>query len=112
MTADYTATLAATVTSTAKDAALSVSDPAATTTGHLVNGTYVMPQAVQVRAGVNSAFAPVGGTGAATPLLSYTGPISLDPVGITLKQSVAATDGLHSGTYAKALTFTLSTTTP
>ncbi len=110
--ADYTATLAGTVTSTAKDAALSVSDPAATNTGHLVNGAYVMPQALQVRAGASSAFAPVGGAGAATPLLSYSAPISLDPVAITLKQSVAATDGLHSGAYGKTLTFTLSTTTP
>ena len=49
---------------------------------------------------------------AATPLLSWTGPKSLDPIAITLKQPVAATDGLHSGAYAKALTFTLSTTTP
>ena len=61
---------------------------------------------------MGSAFAPVGGAGAPTPLLSYPGPKSLDPVAITLKQSVSATDGLHSGAYAKTLTFTLSTTTP
>jgi len=110
--ADYTATLAATVTTTAKDAVLSVHDPATTNTGHLVNGSYVMPQALQARVGASAAFAPVGGAGAATPLLSYPGPKSLDPVAITLKQPVAATDALHSGAYAKALTFTLSTTTP
>ena len=31
---------------------------------------------------------------------------------IGFKQSVAATDGLHSGAYGKTLTFTLSTTAP
>ena len=45
VTADYTATLAATVTTTAPNAALSVRDPSANAPGRLVNGTYVMPQA-------------------------------------------------------------------
>jgi hypothetical protein len=108
--ADYTATLAATVTTTASAAALSVVDPAGSTAGHLVNGPYVMPQPLQVRAGVAGAFAPVGG--APAPLVSYAGPASLDPVAITLKQPVAATDGLRSGAYGKLLTFTLAATTP
>ena len=112
VTADYTATLAATVTTTAADAALSVHDPATATAGHLVNGSRVMPQPLQVRANVASPFAPVGGAGAATPLLSYPGPKSLDPVAITFKQPVSATDGLRSGAYAKTLVFTLSATTP
>ena len=63
------------MTTTAADAALSVHDPATATAGHLVNGSYVMPQPLQVRADVASPFAPVGG-GAATPLLSYPGPKS------------------------------------
>ena len=39
-------------------------------------------------------------------------PVSNDPVTIGLRQSIAATDALRSGTYAKTLTFTLSTTAP
>ncbi|HEY6888984.1 MAG TPA: hypothetical protein VI300_14425, partial [Solirubrobacter sp.] len=82
-----------------------------TATGRLVNGTYAMPQALQVKAGT-AAFAPVGGASAPTPLLAYTGPKSVDPVAIAFKQSIDATDGLHTGAYGKALTFTLSTTAP
>jgi hypothetical protein len=77
----------------------------------LVNGTYAMPQALQVKAGTG-AFAPVGGASAPTPLETYTGPKSSDPVAIAFKQSIDATDGLHTGAYGKALTFTLSTTAP
>ena len=38
--------------------------------------------------------------------------MSNDPVTITFKQHIKATDALRTGTYAKTLTFTLSTTTP
>ena len=48
--ADYTATMAATVTSSAGDATLTVNDPSPTATGHLVNGTYAMTQPLQVKA--------------------------------------------------------------
>jgi hypothetical protein len=111
VTADYTSSMTATVTTSAPTATLSVYDPSATATGHLVNGSYVMPQALQVKAGTG-AFAPVGSAAAPTPLLSYGAPKSLDPVTIGFKQSVDATDGLHSGAYGKTLTFTLSTTAP
>src|SRR3954454_16350348 len=40
---DYTASTTATVISTAGDATLSVADPSATATGHLVNGTFSLP---------------------------------------------------------------------
>jgi hypothetical protein len=83
-----------------------VRDASATAPGHLVNGAYVMPAPLLVKAGTG-AFAPVGGT-----LLTYAGPVSASPVTIGFKQPVAATDGLHSGTYGKTLTFSLSTTTP
>jgi hypothetical protein len=111
VTADYTSSMTATVTTSAPTATLSVYDPSATATGHLVNGSYVMPQALQAKAGTG-AFAPVGSAAAPTPLLSYGAPKSLDPVTIGFKQSVDATDGLHSGAYGKTLTFTLSTTAP
>src|SRR4051794_15441225 len=48
--ADYTATMPATVTSSAGDATLTVNDPSPVATGHLVNGTYVMAQPLQVKA--------------------------------------------------------------
>jgi hypothetical protein len=111
LTADYSATLGATITTSAPSATLSVHDPSSTATGHLINGAYVMPQALRVKA-QTGAFAPVGGASAPTPLLSYAGPKSVDPVTIGLLQPVAATDGLHSGAYGKTLTFTLSTTAP
>ena len=45
-------------------------------------------------------------------LLSYPAPISNDAVTIDFKQSIGANDALRTGTYAKPLVFTLSTTTP
>jgi len=108
---DYLTTVAATVTSTAGDATMSVADPSSTATGHLVNGNFVMPQALQV-SGPSTAFAPVGGSSAPTTVKTYNGPITNDNVTVTFKQPVASTDALRTGTYGKTLTFTLSTTNP
>jgi hypothetical protein len=44
--------------------------------------------------------------------LTYSAPTSNDAVTIAFAQHVAATDGLRTGSYAKTLTFTLSTSTP
>ena len=46
----YTASTTANVISTAGDAALSVADPSSTATGHLVNGTFSLPEFLQARA--------------------------------------------------------------
>jgi X-Pro dipeptidyl-peptidase len=112
---DYKTTASATVTSTAGDATLSVSDPSTTAPGHLVNGAFVMPQALQaqassIAAGNGSAFAAISGSPLA--LLSWAGPVSNDAVTIGFQQHVARTDALRTGSYSKTLTFTLSTTTP
>jgi hypothetical protein len=111
---DYTASTTATVTSTAGDGALSVSDPSTDAPGHLVNGAFSLPQAVQAQAtstgGTGAAFAPVSGTPAT--LLTYTGPVSSDAVTLNFKQTIGAGDALRTGTYSKTLTFTLSTTNP
>ncbi|MDA0160263.1 PQQ-dependent sugar dehydrogenase [Solirubrobacter ginsenosidimutans] len=88
---DYTASTTATVTSTAGDAALSVSDP-----GHLTNGAFALPEALQV------AFSKA----------SWAAPASNDAVTLTFKQHIGAGDALRTGAYSKTLTFTLSTTTP
>jgi hypothetical protein len=87
----YTASTTATIISTAADALLSVSDP-----GHLTNGTFALPQPLQVSFSKST----------------WTGPTSNEPVTINFKQDIAATDPLRTGSYSKTLTFTLSTTTP
>ena len=38
--------------------------------------------------------------------------MSNDPVAVTFRQAVGATDALRTGAYTQTLTFTLSTTTP
>jgi hypothetical protein len=114
ITHDYDSTVAATVNSSAGDATLSISDPSATSPGHLVNGTFSLAQSLQARATnaahPSTAFAPVSNSPLA--LLSYAGPVSNDQVTIGIRQSINATDPLRTGTYSKTLTFTLSTTTP
>jgi hypothetical protein len=114
---DYTATGTASVISTAGDAALSVADPSSSATGHLTNGTFSLPAAVQIKgssaAGTGAAsFADVGGSAAPTQVLTYAGPTSNDAVTMTFQQHIGSTDALRTGTYSKSLTFTLSTTNP
>ena len=110
----YSSSIAANVISTAGDAALSVADPSSNATGRLVNGTFSLPQALQVRAtnaaNPSTVFASLG-TGPLA-LLSYAGPVSNDTVTVGFRQNIAANDALRTGTYSKTLTFTLSTTTP
>jgi X-Pro dipeptidyl-peptidase C-terminal non-catalytic domain len=88
---EYTASTTANVVSTAGDATLTVSDP-----GHLMNGTFSLPEALRVD------IAPA----------SWTGPVSNAAVAITFHQHIGANDALRTGSYSKTLTFTLSTTTP
>jgi hypothetical protein len=105
---DYTTSTTATVISTAADATLSVLDPSSNAPGHLVNGTFSLPQALQ--AGVGGAFAAVSGT--PSVLKTWAGPTSNESVAIDFKQSIGANDALRTGSYSKTLTFTLSTTNP
>jgi Bacterial Ig-like domain (group 3) len=87
----YTAQTTADVLSTAGDAALTVGDP-----GHMTNGAFSLPDPLQV------SIAPA----------SWTAPVSHAVVAIGFRQHIGSTDALRTGTYAKTLTFTLSTTTP
>src|SRR3954447_15750829 len=113
---DYTASSTANVISTAGDATLSIADPSGTATGHLVNGAFFLPTTLQAKAsspaGTGGALKDVGGSSAPTSLLTYSGPISNDPVAITYQQHISSGDALRTGSYSKTLTFTLSTTTP
>jgi sugar phosphate isomerase/epimerase len=118
---NYETALAAVVTTTTGDAALSVSDASATAPGHLVNvspsGTFSLPSPLNARA-INTtnptqAFAPLAETtGTPTTLLSYPGPVNANVVTLGFRQAIGAGDVLRSGSYSKTLTFTLSTTMP
>ena len=117
----YETALAASITSTAGNAALSVADSSATAPGHLVNnaagGPFWLPSVLNARA-INAtnpaqAFAPLAETtGTATTLLSYPGPVNSDIVTLGFRQAIGSLDVLRAGSYSKTLTFTLSTTTP
>jgi GH35 family endo-1,4-beta-xylanase len=104
----YDATSVATVTSSAGDASLTITDPSTADAGRLVNGTFSLAQPVQA-AGTGE-FGAVG----ATPqvLHTYGGPVSSEPLTLRFRQSIGAGEALRTGTYAKTFTFTLSTTTP
>jgi X-Pro dipeptidyl-peptidase len=114
LTQDYFADTTATVTSTAGSAVLSVTDPDAAHPGHLVNGSFFLPQALQAKATksdtTGTAFNAIGGS--PLNLLAWNAPVSNDAVGLHFDQPIASTDALRTGTYAKTLTFTLSTTAP
>jgi hypothetical protein len=114
--ADYTASLPATVTSTAGDATLTAADPSAIAPGHLANGAYTLAQPLQVGA-TNAAnpaasFAPLAGAASPLTLLTWTGPVSNDAVTVDFKQSIGAGDTLRTGAYAKSVVFTLTTGQP
>ena len=107
----------ANVISTAGDATLSVSDPSATATGRLVNGTFSLAsraagQGHQRRSAPVARWPPSAARAPRRPLLTYSGPASNDAVTLTFSQDVGANEALRTGSYSKTLTFTLSTTTP
>ena len=108
--------MTANVISTAGNGLLQVADGSSSAPGHLVNGTFVMPQALKAHAtspkGTGGADGAVAGSSAPLSLLSYSGPVSNDPVSITFTQTVAGNDALRTGAYSKTLTYTLSTTDP
>jgi PKD repeat protein len=113
---DYTASTTASVIATSAGAQLSVADPSATATGHLVNADYALPSPLKVHATSAKATggppADVGSADSPTPLLTYPGATNDAGVTLEFQQHVGVTDALRAGRYSKTLTFTLSTTTP
>ena len=98
----YEAATSASVISTAGDAALSVSRSVAGCPGAARRtGRSRWPRRCSS-----------GGSPLPATVKTYTGPVSNDPVTIAFRQSVGANEPLRTGTYAKTLTFTLSTTAP
>ena len=112
---DYTTTMLAKVISTAADATLTVADPSSTAPGHLVNGSYVLAQALKASGasanGTSAPLADIGPSSAPTTLETWNGPAN-DDVTVTFVQPIGVGDLLRTGNYAKTLTFTLSTTQP
>jgi hypothetical protein len=109
----YEAMTTANVISTAGDALLSVADPSSQNTGHLVNGSFFLPQPLQARArNATNTGTAYNNVGSSLNLLTYDAPISNDAVSLQFSQRINADDALRTGTYAKTLTFTLSTTQP
>jgi hypothetical protein len=111
---DYTAQSTATVTSTAGDALLSVADPDTAHPGHLVNGSFFLPQALQAWATKSDTQGTAPNPVGASPLnlLMWNAPVSNDAVTLHFNQAIAKNDALRTGNYSKTLTFTLSTTNP
>jgi plastocyanin len=108
---DYDASTTVLATSSLPASKLTVHDNSTTATGHLVNGTFPLPQALKVAAGTG-AFGALGGAAAPTLLASWAHPLANDAVELKFRQSVAATDRLLVGNYGKRVTLTLSATTP
>jgi len=119
---DYTNTCGLKATSTAAESKLVAEDTSATDTGHLVqvykqgkiNATYELPYSLETKA-----ISPQGGVGVAfaslehqVTLLTYATPFSEDEATVTFSQQIGLHDPLHTGTYAKTITITLSTTEP
>ena len=79
--------------STAGDALLSVADPSSTATGHLVNGTFSLPEPLTARArnaaNQGTAFNNVGSSASPLNLLTWTAPISNDAVSLDFRSTSA-----------------------
>jgi sugar phosphate isomerase/epimerase len=113
---DYVTQLAADVTTTTGDAALTVSDPSTNNPGRLVNGSTALASPVAIRAvGLGDtplpAYTSLPTTNTPLVLRSWSAPATA-ALTLDLRQSIGAADTLRAGTYRKTLTFTLSTTTP
>ena len=89
------ASTTANVISTAGDALLSVADPSVVGTGHLVNGTFSLPQPLQARArnaaNTGTAYNNVGSSASPLNLLTWNAPISNDAVTLEFWQLVKPT---------------------
>ena len=114
---NYNTAVPATVTTTTGDAALSVTDrrrrpPATSSTGRSRwprRSRRARSASATRRPGLRAAERDAR---RAAPAQELERPITAAPLTIDLRQAIGATESLRAGTYSKALTFTLSTTTP
>ena len=119
--ANYEGTCSLTATSTGSATELSAADLSGNETGHLVQGSYRLPSALETRAtglgnpplefpGTGGSYAPLSNP--SVTLLTYAGPVSADNVTVRFKQHIGLHDALHSGTYSKPITLSLEQTSP
>lgn len=117
---DYATTVAATATSTASGATLTIADASGLgVPGHLLNtsgGAFSLLSALKA-SGASTAAGATGSpltaiTAASQTLVTYAQPVAADSVTIGLQQHIDASEPLRSGTYGKTLTITLSSSTP
>jgi sugar phosphate isomerase/epimerase len=113
----YNTALAASVTATTADAALTVTDPDTVAGGSLVNGSFKLATPLGIRAlglgdSASTPFTPLNSDGTPLLLKSWGSPVTAAPLTVGLRQVIGASEPLRAGTYSKNLTFTLSTTTP
>lgn len=110
----YTASTSASLTSTGGDAALSVTDPTTAHPGRLVNGDDGLAFPLAIRAsspnGTSTGFNSLWTN--TIPLLTFTKPVSNEPVTIRFRQKIDETEPLRTGSYSKTVVFTASTNTP
>jgi hypothetical protein len=103
VTRTYTTALAATVTATTGNAELTVADNSGMAPGHLVNGSFSLPQPLNIRAvGLGDsplpAYGPLNESSLPLLLRTWTCPFANDSLTIGLRQSIAAADALRAGT--------------
>ena len=115
--ATYQKTCLLNATSTAAASALTAEDPSAEHTGHLVQGSYFLTEPLNVEATTTETEGSPSSAGkkaltSKSTLMSFANPFSKDGMTATFYQAIASKEGLHTGTYAKTIVLTLSTTTP
>jgi HYR domain-containing protein/List-Bact-rpt repeat protein len=113
----YQATCLLTGTSTAAASQLTAEDPSAEHTGHLVQGSYFLSEPLGAEATTTETEGTPSSTGkkaltSKSTLMTFANPFSKDGATVTFFQAIKAKEGLHTGTYAKTIVLTLSTTTP
>src|SRR5262249_24995622 len=112
----YTSTGTTTVTSTAGDAVLTAGDASPTAPGKLVNGTAALASPLQLKAasarGTGGDFVALPPLSSPATVLTYSGRVPRAAVTLTYQQATSATETLRTGTYTKAVTYTLATINP
>jgi hypothetical protein len=106
-----------TATSTAAASQLTAEDPSGEHTGHLVQGSYFLSEPLGVEASTTETEGGPSSAGkkaltSKATLMSFASPFSKNGITATFSQAIKGKEGLHTGTYAKTIVLTLSTTTP
>jgi hypothetical protein len=113
--ADYTTSAVATVTTPTPNATLTIVDASGVgVPGELYNQTGAVSLDAPLQASGSSSapgatgnpFGPIGPT--QLTLVTYSPPVTGDPVTIDLMQPIGASEALRSGTYSKTVTLTLT----